>query len=143
MKKSVCLLFLVSVLFAVIVGFNKDIDDLIIHNVSKIQLIMDGDGEDLQGVFNGDKMIVDVDSFSQIDDKEVEGITITMDNYKFDIVGFVLINNIIIDNMYCVGDSIVCDCKIVKSAINGFSTMQIVINERSVIIGVPMILNSF
>ena len=143
MKKVVCLLFLTSILFAIIVGFDKNIEDLILHNVSKIQLIVNGNTEDFQGVFNGSKMIVELKSFNEIGNKNVEGITITMCNYNFNIVDFMLTNNINIVNRYCVGDNIVYDCKIVKHAINTFTTMQIAEGSDAVIIGLPMILNSF
>ena len=143
MKRIICVIFLLSILSTVLITYRLEIEDIsLIKNVQSIKLIT-GDNEGFDGVFNGNKLIADIEDFSEITSSNVDGFTITMTNQNFNLYQFIVNNNILIDKIYSVYDSKVYDCKLIKTTIYNYNTMQLVVNKDSVVIGIPMILNSF
>ena len=145
MKKIMCLLLLILLALVSVIYSDKDIKELFLdaQNIKSIKVILNDNLDKYEGVFNGDKKIVDIKSIDELHTLEAVGVTIILNKDNFDLYTLCVNYNISIVKKYRINDNMVYDCKISNCTINKFSTMQIVIKEREVVIGFPMILNSF
>lgn len=144
MKKTMCILLLVLIALGSNCFTNKRFEDVIdIEHVYSIKAIIDDNPCEFQGVFNGNKKVVDIANFQQLHGLTCDGITIILHKEHFNLLKFIDNLNLIIVNNYKINDNKVYDCKSVKYSLYGYSTMQIVERKTDVVIGVPIILNDF
>lgn len=136
-------MFFVLIMTGLLLGCGIGKNELFLgYSIKSIQLIVDDDVK-CEGVFNGNKKIIKVEDFDKMSILNPCGITIILDNDNFDTHGFIVNNNIEIVNKYILNGNIVYDCKFYHNVLYGFNTIQIVMKNECVIIGFPMILNSF
>ena len=145
MKKILCLILIVLLAVSVNVFSNKQVEELFVNNenIKSIKVIVDANYEKIDGIYNGNLKIVNLNDFKVIHTISCKGITLILNKNNFNLEEIIDNCNINIVRKYYIYDNVVYDCKIIKYKIMGFKTMQIVVNKNDIIIGFPMILNSF
>ncbi len=142
MKKLLCVVFLMLLLVARKCFYYNDVNSFLsqFDNILSIQLTYpQKESSNIDGVFNGNSVIVNVKNLDKLDVENLEGIAIKLNLSGLDICKFIDNNNIHIDNKYMVFDNIVYDCHFKNNLVNGWKSVQIVIEEDVVILGIPSV----
>lgn len=145
MKKVCCLIFVVLLFLSSNLFIRNEISDVFDYfdHINYIKAVVDESYySKYSGVFNGNKLILDINK-EDLQKINYDGITIKIDNKNFNLVKFMQFFDIKVDKKYKINKVDVIDGISNKLKVNGKTTIQIVISNNEVIVGIPMILNSF
>lgn len=142
MKKLMCFVFLMSLLFVGRLFYFKSANDFLsqFDNILSIQLTYSQSKfSDPKGVFNGNSVIANVKNLDKFNDGNFNGITIKLNLCDFNFNEFIDKNNIVIDKKYYVSDNMVYDCHFASGLVSGCKNAQVVVNKDVVMLGIPCV----
>lgn len=143
MKRIVCFLFLIlsAISYWYFKGESVEISE-IFNNPISIKIITNNFQENNDSVFNGNYVIAKLSDLSEIKNYDYCGITIVVSK-DFNINTLINDFKLHINKSYNINEVQIMEGNFKANIDIPFSTMQIAVKEDCVVVGFPMILDSF
>ena len=121
----------------------KEIERFLSNHIISIDVIMEDNSNEIDGIRNGNYIIKSVDDFTDIFKYDYIGVSISLLKYKINLIEMFGKYDIVIDNTYIINDNKVYDCHVARVTGNYMTTMQVVEYQDNILVGVPCLLNGF